>query len=131
VPTLCQQVALAALRQGGEAFRPVRDEFASRRLYAYERLRGLGLRAAWPAGAFFFWVPVWELGMSGQAFAERLLRAKRVLVTPGEHFGPSGRGYVRISYATEDGRLREGLARLADFLRELESPRALAGPLAA
>jgi hypothetical protein len=27
---------------------------------------------------------------------------------------------VRLSYAVEDGRLREGLARLGEFLRELQ-----------
>jgi len=117
VPTLCQQVAAAALRQGPAALAPVREEFESRRRYAFERLQALGLKPAWPAGAFFFWMPVWELGYSGRAFAEALWRDKRVLVTPGEPFGPSGRGYVRVSYAAEDGRLREGLARLGDFLR--------------
>jgi aspartate/methionine/tyrosine aminotransferase len=117
VPTLCQQIALAALRQGNDAFVPIRAEFASRRRYAFERLQTLGLKPAWPAGAFFFWLPVPQSGLSGQTFAEQLLRSKRVLVSPGAAFGPSGRQYVRLSYAAEDGRLREGLSRLAEFLR--------------
>lgn len=117
VPTLCQQVALAALRQDDDLFRPIWGEFESRRRYAFERLQALGLQPAWPSGGFFFWVPVWELGLSGRAFADLLRREKKVLVTPGDPFGPSGPGYVRISYATEDGRLREGLGRLAEFLR--------------
>ena len=54
-----------------------------------------------------------------QEFADRLLFAKKVLVWPGALFGPSGGDYVRLSYAAEDGRLREGLTRLADFVREL------------
>jgi len=116
VPTLSQLVALAALRHDPDAFRPIWSEFESRRRYAYERLQALGLKPVWPAGAFFFWVPVWELELSGQTFADRLLRDKRVLVTPGNSFGPSGTGYVRISYAIEDGRLREGLSRLGEFL---------------
>jgi aspartate/methionine/tyrosine aminotransferase len=62
------------------------------------------------------------LGLSGREFAEQLLRTRKVLVTPGDPFGPSGKGYVRLSYAIEDGRLREGLARLADFVRGLEAP---------
>jgi aminotransferase len=63
---------------------------------------------------------VWPLGLTGRAFAEQLLRPKRVLVTPGELFGPSGAAYVRLSYATEGGQFREGLGRLSDFLRELQ-----------
>jgi aspartate/methionine/tyrosine aminotransferase len=118
VATLCQQIALAALAQGDDIFASIRGEFDSRRRYAFERLQALGLQPAWPAGAFFFWVNVQQLGLSGRAFAERLLRTKKVLVTPGDHFGPSGPGHIRLSYAADDGRLREGLTRLADLLRE-------------
>jgi aspartate/methionine/tyrosine aminotransferase len=116
VPTLCQQVTLAALQAGAGAFAPVLADFESRRGYACERLRGMDLNPCWPAGAFFFWVPVWECGLGGRAFAEALLRSHQVLVTPGDLFGPSGTGYVRLSYAAEDGRLREGLNRLREFL---------------
>lgn len=122
VSTLCQQVALTALRQGEDAFRSIRDEFASRRRYAFERLHALGLEPAWSAGAFFFWVPVHSLGLDGRAFAEQLLRTKKVLVSPGCFFGPSGSGYVRLSYAAEDGRLREGLSRLTDFVQGRRVP---------
>jgi len=118
-PTLCQQIALAALRQGNEPFAPIWREFDSRRRYVYERLKAAGLKPVWPAGGFFVWLPVRELGLSGIAFARKLLQVKRVLVTPGEFFGPGGAGHVRISYASDDGRLREGLTRLAEFVREL------------
>jgi aspartate/methionine/tyrosine aminotransferase len=126
VPVLCQQVALAALRQDEDVFRPVLREFESRRRYARERLAAMGLRPAWPSGAFFFWMPVAGLGLSGREFAARLLRAKKVLVAPGELFGPSGAGHVRLSYAADDGRLREGLTRLADFVRQLQGAPAAA-----
>jgi aspartate/methionine/tyrosine aminotransferase len=122
VPTLSQQVALAALHTGPEAFEPVRADFAARRRYAWERLRAAGLNPPAPAGAFFLWVPVWELGTSGRDFAAALLREKKVRVTPGDLFGPSGAGYIRLSYAAEDGRLHEGLTRLTDFVQALRSP---------
>src|SRR5262249_4797338 len=65
VPTVSQQIALAALRQKDESFEWFRAEFESRRRYAFERLQGMGLEPAWPAGAFFFWVPVAGLGLDG------------------------------------------------------------------
>jgi aspartate/methionine/tyrosine aminotransferase len=120
VPTLCQQLALTALRQGDDAFAPLKEEFASRRQYTYERLQALGLKPDWPAGAFFFWFSVQPLGLSGREFAERLLRSTKVLVSPGKFFGPSGTGQVRLSYAAEDGRLREGLTRLGEWMKNLE-----------
>ena len=119
VATICQQTAVAALRQPPEAFDAILAQFAARRRYAFERLSGMGLKPAWPAGGFFFWVPVTQTGLSGRDFAGQLLRERRVQVTPGDLFGPSGTGHVRLSCATEEGRLREGLNRLADFLREL------------
>jgi aspartate/methionine/tyrosine aminotransferase len=121
VPTLCQQIALSALRLGDEAFASIRADFDSRRRYTFERLQALGLKPDWPAGGFYLWVPVQELGLSGQQFAEQLLRTKKVRVWPGHHFGPSGGGHIRISYAAEDGRLRQGLARLGDFVGQLQA----------
>ncbi len=119
VPTLCQQVALTALEADAGPFEEVREELAARRRYVFERLRNMELNPAWPAGAFFFWVPVWNLGVSGREFADRLLRDYKVLLTPGDLFGPSGAGHVRLSYATEEGRLQEALNRLAGFVQEL------------
>lgn len=124
VPTLCQQIALAALRLEASALQPIHHEFESRRAYAFARLQAMGLQPAWPAGAFFFWVPVQELGLCGRQFAAELLHTKNVLVWPGDHFGPSGAGYVRLSYAAEDGRLHQGLSRLAEFVRERRSTQA-------
>jgi aspartate/methionine/tyrosine aminotransferase len=43
------------------------------------------------------------------------------MVAPGDLFGPTGTGHVRVSFAVEDGRLREGLRRLTDLVKELET----------
>jgi aspartate/methionine/tyrosine aminotransferase len=117
VPTVSQQIALAALQSDAHEFEPIRAEFAARRRYCLERLRGMELNPCWPAGGYFFWVSVWERGVSGRRFAERLLRERSVRVSPGELFGPSGAGYIRLSCAVDDGRLQEGLNRLADHFQ--------------
>jgi aspartate/methionine/tyrosine aminotransferase len=124
IPTAPQQAALAALAKGDKAFATVRDAFAAKRHYAYDRLRGLGLEPDWPAGGVFLWLPVANLGLTGRAFAERLYTEKRVLVTPGDLYGPGGEGHVRLSYAADDGRLREGLVRLTEFVAEMRRPAA-------
>src|SRR5207249_2698084 len=102
--------------QSSEPLEALREELAGRRRYAHERLMDLGLRTAWPAGGLYLWAPVWELGRSGRAFAEQLREEKGVQVTPGDLFGPSGVGFVRVSFAGDEGRLREGLSRLDEFL---------------
>jgi len=121
VPTLCQQIAFSALRMGSESFEPIRLKFESRRRYAFERLQALGLKPDWPTGGFFLWASVKELGLTGWAFAEKLLASQKVLVSPGEFFGPSGHNHIRVSYATEDGRLREGLSRLGECIRAMQA----------
>jgi aspartate/methionine/tyrosine aminotransferase len=117
VPTLSQQVALAALRSSPEPFAAVLRQVESRRQYAFDRLRSMGLAPHWPHGGFFLWAPVPPRFRNGRAFAESLLAARRVRVAPGDLFGPSGAGFVRISCAVEDGRLEEGLNRLAEHVR--------------
>jgi aspartate/methionine/tyrosine aminotransferase len=115
VPPLCQQIALQAMRTGEAAMTAARNDLNTRRGYVRERLRGMGLDPWEARGGFFVWAPV-PGGESGREFAQRLLRETGVLVNPGAPFGPTGDRFVRISFATDEGRLREGLNRLARFL---------------
>jgi len=123
VSPFCQQIALSALKSGNHAVGSIRDEFAGRRRYLFEALQGMGLPPVFPAGGYFFWVPVKHLGLTGREFARQLLVAQRVLVNPGEPFGTSGEDHIRLSYATEEGRLREGIQRLAEFMEETRTQR--------
>lgn len=120
VPTACQQAAARAVQAEEDLFAPTLAEFKSKRQYTIDRLKRMGLDPAWPGSGFFCWVPVAQLGVNGRDFAERLLREQRVLVGPGSAFGPSGKDYVRVSFAVEDGRLREGLTRLERFVETLK-----------
>ena len=49
-------------------------------------------------------------------FAERLLREEQVAVVPGNAFGPSGEGHVRMCYATAYEKIEEALARIERFV---------------
>lgn len=117
VAPLCQRVALHALRHQQDTRLTVRNDLNQRRGYVGERLRTAGFQP-WAAQAgFFLWLPVPTLE-SATEFAQRLLTQTGVLVNPGEPFGPSGDRYVRLSFATEEGRLAVGLQRLADFMHD-------------
>ncbi|MFL6036328.1 MAG: aminotransferase class I/II-fold pyridoxal phosphate-dependent enzyme, partial [Gaiellaceae bacterium] len=63
-------------------------------------------------GTFYVWMRL-PAGMTH----ERLLDEHRVVVAPGEGFGPSGKGWARLSLATPDDVLDLGLERLAAALR--------------
>jgi aspartate/methionine/tyrosine aminotransferase len=119
VSGLGQQIALRELTTEDELFGSVLEEMNARKRFTLERLTAMGLTASPPAAGYFVWVNVASTGLTGRAFAEGLLKTSDVLVGPGAAFGPSGQDFVRLSFAVEDGRLREGLSRLAHYLRTL------------
>lgn len=122
VPPVCQQAAARALNEPETEFTAALDRLKGKRDFVMDRLRAMGLEADRPSGGLFVWVPVAGLGIDGRAFAEQLFRAERVQVGPGCAFGPSGVGHVRIGFAGDDGRLREGLTRMAAFVERLKNP---------
>jgi aminotransferase len=99
-----QEAAIAAL-EGPQ------DSVEERRA-TYERRRDM-LAAALPEppvceGTFYVWLRLPE-GLT----VEQLLAEHRVALAPGEGFGPSGRGWARLSLAVSDQTLARGIERLA------------------
>jgi aspartate aminotransferase len=73
--------------------------------------RGIGYLE--PTGAFYLWVDVSHASRGDVAsWAEALLLEQRVAVAPGSAFGRSGEGWIRISLATDEATLLEGLGRI-------------------
>ena len=68
-------------------------------------------------GAFYLF-PVLKFRMSSMEFADKLLEDKKVAVVPGEAFGAPG--YMRLSYATSDEVITEGLKRLNEFCSNIK-----------
>ena len=59
--------------------------------------------------------------MSAMAFCDRLLSEAHVAMTPGNDFGVvGGDQFVRLSYATSETQLHEGLARIKAFTDKLQ-----------
>lgn len=78
-----------------------------------------GLTYAMPYGAFYILVNVSALGLDGAEFAEQLLLDKYVATVPGIGFSSACKDYIRISYATSEQDIQEGLRRIAEFVKEL------------
>lgn len=101
-----QRAAIAALTGPQETVAERRDLYEGRRDRVLEAIPGARCE-----GTFFAWFPLPE----GVTF-ERLLADHRVAVAPGEGFGERGRGFARLSLATADDLLDEGLRRLRQGL---------------
>ena len=54
--------------------------------------------------------------MTSEAFCQDLLKHKKIAVVPGDAFGASGEGYVRISYAYSVEQLRTALGRIREYM---------------
>jgi len=77
------------------------------------------IRVSMPEGGMFIFADVRATGLSGHDFALRLLEEEKVALMPGESFGPSGAGHVRIGLAAEDSVLADATDRIARFARRL------------
>lgn len=68
-----------------------------------------------PMGAFYVFVDVSKTGMTGEEYANRLLEEKYVAVVPGIKLGKECGDFIRISFATSDENIKEGLKRMKEF----------------
>jgi aminotransferase len=116
-PTTAQAAALAALEQGDEHVQRMRDEYDRRRRLVVEGFNTLGMSCFEPRGAFYAFPSIQRSGMSSDEFAMRLLEEEEVAVVPGDAFGRSGAGFVRVSYATAYEEIEEALNRIERFMR--------------
>ena len=96
--------------------------FAMRRKLIIEGLKAIpGLSYAMPYGAFYILVDVSGLNMTGNDFAAQLLDKKYVATVPGTGFSPACTNYIRISYATSENNITEGLRRIKEFVEEIKA----------
>ena len=107
--------AAAVALTGDQGWLTARNEsYRERRDIVVSALRAAGLTAETPAAAIYVWARLPD-GASDEAYAEALLEGTGVSVTPGTVFGPSGRGYIRVSLGTPTDRVREAMGRVARF----------------
>ncbi len=114
-PTTSQYAAIEALRNGDKDIENMRKSYDERRRYLIKRLSDIGMPAFEPEGAFYIFPSIERFGMTSDEFATRLLESQKLAVVPGNAFGQSGEGFVRISYAYSIDQLREALDRIAIF----------------
>ena len=118
-PTNSQYAAVVALRDCDEEVAKMREAYNQRRRYLMHAFEEMGLPCFEPFGAFYVFPCIKEFGMTSEEFASRLLEEERVAVVPGDAFGKSGEGFIRISYAYSLEDLKVALGRLGRFVRRL------------
>jgi aspartate/methionine/tyrosine aminotransferase len=117
-----QRAALTALTGPQDCVESMRQAYERRRDLVVERLNRIpGVRCPRPDGAFYVFPDVRAITTDTRTLAERLLFDHGVVVSPGEAFGPRSAGFLRLSYASSEAALTEGLTRLEAGLARARS----------
>lgn len=129
-PALAQQLLVRGelFRLGPEVIQPFYRHRMQSALAVFQReLTGLPVHIHRPEGAFFLWLWFEGLPITTMELYERL-KARGVLVVPGEHFFPGleedwghQRECLRITYCQSPERVEQGARILADEVRRLYS----------
>jgi len=119
-PTMGQYGALEGLRKGEAEVRRMVESYDERRKVIVQGFRDMGLSCFEPKGAFYCFPSIQSTGLSSEEFCEKLLKAEKVAVVPGNAFGASGEGFVRCSYASSLENIKEALKRIERFINSLK-----------
>jgi aspartate/methionine/tyrosine aminotransferase len=118
-PSISQKAAEAALTGPQDCVRTMRAAYRRRRDRVVARLSEARLLISVPRGAFYIMADISPSRLSSRDFAFRLLRECAVSVAPGGAFGQVAARSVRISLASSEEDLAEGVDRLCRLVSEL------------
>lgn len=114
-----QDAANYALQLGKDFEDQIGAPFKRRRAIVEELLAGQNIVRAVPMqGAMYAMLDIRATGMSGEEFADALLDEKFVAVMPGESFGTSSAGHVRVALTVDDVAFRSAFETLLSFAAE-------------
>lgn len=116
VSTVSQVAAEAALEGPQDCVAEMVTAYRRRRDLVVGILKEAELFTAEPAGAFYCMADVSPSGLASRDFAFALLRDTGVSVAPGTAFGQVAADAVRISLASSDADLKEGVGRLTKYV---------------
>lgn len=121
INSITQKAAIIGLNGDADAdIEMMRKAFKERRDEAVVLFNNIdGLSVVKPEGAFYLFVNIKEVMNDSLEFSKQLLEKKGIAVVPGIGFGSDG--YFRFSFATDIASIRIGIARIEEFVKELQA----------
>jgi len=116
INSITQKAAVPALNGSADAdIETMRAAFERRRNLAHALLNQIeGISVLKPEGAFYLYVNTKAIENDSMKFCAKLLEEKGVAVVPGVGFGSEG--YFRLSFATDDATIKDGIERIRSFV---------------
>lgn len=106
-----QDAATVALNSDSSWMEERNREYQRRRDLVLETVRAIGMEAETPQASLYIWAKPPQ-GYTSVEFADKVLLETGVSFTPGDAYGPSGAGYIRISIGQETALIEEAMRRL-------------------
>lgn len=106
-----QKAAAAALLHGDSFCENSRSIYQKRRDALIDGLGSIGWNIEKPSGSMFIWAQIPD-GWTSTDFAYALIDRAGVVVIPGQAFGPSGEGYVRIALVESEEVMKQVVDRI-------------------
>jgi arginine:pyruvate transaminase len=122
IPSFTQRAALTALDSDMAELKEMKATFAARRDTMAKGLKDAPtLICRTPPAGMFCMIDVRGTGLSSYDFAEGFLEAEGVSTLPGDAFGPSGAGHLRVSLMVPEETLRDACQRMIRYAGTLVS----------
>lgn len=108
-----QKAAIAAYLTPQSQRDALNNLYQSRRDLVISGLSSLGWKIPPPKATLYVWVPV-PSNYTSTEFATLLLEKCGVIVPPGNGYGASGEGFIRIALTNTESRIQEAIERMKD-----------------
>lgn len=113
INAMTQRAGIYALQNRDRIQKGLYEEYRKRVFYTYERVNRINnMKCSLPEGTFYLFVDVSETGYSSEKVSEMILEEAHVLVLPGDDFGQSGKGHIRIACSASIAQLGQAFDRI-------------------
>ncbi len=112
-------IASAAAYQDGTSWLDaVIDELDSSRKFLKELISksGIAIEYRMPEASYFGWLDLRKFELQGE-IASKFISEGKIAIAPGNFYGPSGSGFIRINFATSKEITQDAVERIVKVLR--------------
>lgn len=113
--TAIQHAGVEAMKSISKTLPGIIAIYQKRRNVLIDSLNSAGWEIKKPKATFYVWAPVMK-GYNSASLAKIILEKADVVVTPGNGFGPTGEGYIRMALTVDHSRLKEAAKRIKHIL---------------
>jgi len=122
-PVVSQYAALGALKGPQDCVKNFKEKYLRARNLMCERLDKLShvFEYQKPGGSYLMFPKIiLKQGEDSKTFCEKLLREAKVSTTPGNDFGPTGQGHLRLSFCVSEDMINKAFDRMDEYFKVKE-----------